>query len=84
LVVGELSGFIGDSIQLYFDIIAKGTLAENAELTIQYIKPKLKCKSCQKLFEREKFSFQCPFCGGEGLPSEIGKEFYIENIEVET
>ena len=26
----------------------------------------------------------CPECGGEGGPTEIGKEFYIDSIEVET
>ena len=27
--------------------------------------------------------FACPVCGGEGEPTEIGKECYIESIEIE-
>lgn len=83
LVVGEDSGFIGESIQMYFDIIAEGTLCEGALLTIQGIHPKMKCDACGKLFERKRFSFTCPYCGGDGSPTEIGKEFYIESVDIE-
>ena len=33
LVVGEDSGFIGESIQMYFDVVAEGTLCEGAQLS---------------------------------------------------
>jgi hydrogenase nickel incorporation protein HypA/HybF len=83
LVVGDYCGFIGESIQMYFDNISEGTACENAVIEIQRVKPKLKCESCGELFTRVQFSFECPTCGGQGGPSEIGKEFYIESIEVE-
>lgn len=83
LVIGELSGFIGESIQMYFGIISKGTIAENAEITVKPVKSMLKCSSCGKYFERKKYSFECPYCGGKGNLSDKGKEFYIENIEIE-
>ena len=28
-------------------------------------------------------TFDCPKCGGQGEPTDIGKEFYIESIEIE-
>ena len=83
LVVGDYSGFIGDSIQMYFDVISEGTLCEGATIEIERVKPKLKCEKCGLYFERKLFSFSCPACGGEGRPTEIGKEFYIDSIEVE-
>lgn len=83
LVVGEDSGFIGESIQMYFDVISEGTLCEGARLTIQDIKPKMRCDRCGALFERKRFSFTCPRCGGDGSPTEIGKEFYIESVDLE-
>lgn len=78
LVIGEDSGFIGESIQMYFDVLAAGTLCEGAQVTIEGVKPKLSCEKCGKLFERKRFSFTCPFCGGSGTPTETGKEFYIK------
>ena len=82
LVVGDYSGYVYSSIILYFDIIAENTLCKNAKLSIKRIKPKLKCDSCGKLFIRKPFSFECTYCGGQGSPTEIGKEFYIKSIEV--
>jgi len=82
LVIGESSGIMGESIRLYFDIIAKGSNCENAVLEIESVKSMLRCKVCGALFERKPFSFECE-CGGEGAPTEIGREFYIKNIEVE-
>jgi len=83
LVVGEDSGFIGESIQMYFDAVAEGTPCEGATLVIEGVRPKLRCEICGKLFERKRYSFQCPHCGGDGEPTRIGKEFYVKSVELE-
>ena len=82
LLVGEKSGFIGDSIALYFEVLSTGTLASGAELVIETVKPMLRCSKCKKLFVRKPYVFACPFCEGEGEPSEIGREFLVKNIEI--
>jgi len=82
LVIGEASGIMGESIQLYFDLIAMNTACEGAVLEIETVKPMLKCKVCGAFFVRKPFSFECE-CGGEGEPTEIGREFYVKHIEVE-
>ncbi len=82
LVVGEQSGFIGESIQMYFDILSRGTVAEGAEVIIRPVRYKLKCESCGNYFRRKNYSFICPRCGGNGIPSEVGKEFFVKNIEI--
>ncbi len=81
LVIGDMSGYVGDSVRMYFDAVAKGTMCEGCELDIRRIKPMLRCEKCQTLFERKPFSFECPECSGEGHPTEIGNEFYIDYIE---
>ena len=53
LLVGEKSGFIGDSIALYFEVLSTGTLASGAELVIETVKPMLRCSKCKKLFKRK-------------------------------
>lgn len=83
LVVGDYSGYVASSVELYFAIIAEGSLAQNATLHIEHVVPKLMCQECGSMFERKPFSFQCPDCNGEGIPTETGKEFYIKSIEIE-
>ncbi|MBQ6401248.1 MAG: hydrogenase maturation nickel metallochaperone HypA [Firmicutes bacterium] len=83
LVIGDYSGYVGSSVQMYFDIISEGTLCEGAQVEIEHVKPKLRCPSCGTLFQRQLLSFACPECGTDGEPTEIGKEFYIDSIEVE-
>ena len=83
LVVGEYSGYIAESIRMYFDLISKDTDCEGAKINIANVKPKLRCSKCGELFYKELLMFECPLCGGEGNPSEIGKEFYIDSIQVE-
>ena len=84
LVVGEYSGFISDSIQMYFDIISEGTLCEGAVLEVENIKAKWRCPACDINFIRQPLSFACPECGQDGEPTSIGKEFYVKSIEIET
>jgi len=84
LVVGEYSGFIGESIQMYFDIISQGTLCEGAILEMENVKAKWHCPRCNIDYVRQPLSFACPECGQDGEPTTIGKEFYVKNIEVET
>jgi hydrogenase nickel incorporation protein HypA/HybF len=83
LVVGDYSGFIGESIDMYFGIISEGTLCEGAAIEIERVKPKLECTACSEIFEKVPMSFACPKCGADGKLSEAGKEFYIKEIEVE-
>lgn len=83
LVIGELSSIVDDSVQMYFDVLSQGTLAQGAQLVFRRIKAELLCRQCGKTFELEKGSYDCPYCGGLGRLTEIGKEFYIESIEVE-
>ena len=84
LTIGESSGVLGESIQLYFDEFSIGTVCEGAQIEIEWIKSKLKCRICGNYFERKPFSFSCTQenCDGEGEPTEIGREFYVKSILV--
>ncbi|MEG2857401.1 MAG: hydrogenase maturation nickel metallochaperone HypA, partial [Clostridia bacterium] len=82
-VAGDLAGYVPDTVKLYFDEISKGTMCEGGELVLRRVAAKLRCPKCGELFSRVLFSFACPKCGTDGEPSEIGREFYVESIEVE-
>lgn len=82
LVIGDLSGYVGESVHMYFDEISKGTVCEGCRLEITRVKPKVKCTACGEVFERKPFSFECPVCKAQAGPTNIGTEFYIDYIEV--
>ncbi|QNU66770.1 hydrogenase maturation nickel metallochaperone HypA [Ruminiclostridium herbifermentans] len=83
LVIGDLSTIIDDSVQMYFDIMSEGTIAQGAKLIFKRVKAEFKCKDCGEVFIKPPKGFDCPKCGGLGTPTDIGKEFYIESIEIE-
>ena len=83
LVIGEMTGVVGDCVQFYFDFISKGTLAEGAALSLVMVPPQAQCRGCDKLFELKEFDWTCPYCGGNSLQIIAGKELFVESIEVE-
>ena len=83
LVVGDLTGYVDDSLRFYFRVLTKDSGLEGAELNITHVKPKLLCPKCGNTFERSRFSFECPTCGETGEMTKEGTEFFIDSIEVE-
>lgn len=83
LVIGQLSSIIDESVQFYWDIIAKDTIAQGAQLSFTRIQSEFRCQSCQAVFHPDDETYQCPACGSSQVEITAGKEFYIEAIEVE-
>ena len=82
LVVGQLTGFIDDSIQFYFDLLSPGSMAEGARLDIERIPAEVRCRSCGKVFALEGYKWTCPKCAAVGGEVLRGREFQVESIEV--
>ena len=83
LVVGDLASIVDDSVQFYFDIISKGTLAEGAVLDFQHRPASMVCGDCGTQFEvRPPLPSACPHCGGSRLRITGGRELRVESIEV--
>lgn len=83
LVIGDLSSILDESVQMYFDLIGKGTAADGARLVFKRIPAQFRCKACGFIYDKPVKGFDCPQCGGAGFPTGVGNEFYIESIEVE-
>lgn len=83
LVIGELTGFVDDSIQFYFDMLSPNTIAAGAKLLIQRIPARLRCRACGEEFELKDSHWLCPKCSATGGDILTGREFFIQSIEVE-
>jgi len=83
LVIGDMSSFIDDTIQFYFDLLSPGTLAAGATLHFERIHTRFRCRACEQEFEPDGTNWVCPHCGALGGEVIAGKEFYVESIEVE-
>jgi hydrogenase nickel incorporation protein HypA/HybF len=83
LVVGELSGVVGDCVQFYFDFLSKGTIAGGAKLSFETKPTQLRCRKCEKVFSPREQDWACPDCREAGIEIISGRECYMESIEVE-
>lgn len=80
LVMGDLLGFDETSVRLYFENFTENTPAEAAELDVRWVRGELRCPHCKKNFVKIKSNLDCPTCGQQGVPTDIGKEFYFEAV----
>jgi len=83
LVVGEISGVVDQSVQFYFDLLSKDTLAEGGKLVISMQPARFRCAACGNEFPMQDRSWICPACQALGGEVISGREFYMESIEVE-
>lgn len=83
LVIGELSGVVGESVQFYWDMIAKDTIAAGAELHIERVPASLRCLGCDHVFPLDGKSNACPECGERRVVAAGGDDFRLESIEID-
>ncbi len=83
LVIGELSSIVDDSVQFYFDFLARDTVAAGAELVFQRLPVTLQCGDCEHRWQPTSADWTCPACGAARASVVAGREFYVDSIEVE-
>ncbi len=83
IVIGELSGFVPECIQFYFDSLSKGTMAQGAVLHFDSIPTQLRCRDCSTIFHPQDTVWACPGCQGRSVEISQGRELYIESIDIE-
>jgi hydrogenase nickel incorporation protein HypA/HybF len=83
LVVGELSGFVPDCIQFYFDFLSKDSMAEKAVLHFEPAPAQLRCRNCSAIFHPQDTLWTCPKCQSQSVEIVGGRELYIKSMEVE-
>ena len=83
IVVGELSSIVDDSVQFYWDMISKGTIAERAKLIFKRLPALITCQDCGAEFRMNPENFFCPECGSSHILVTSGEDFFLESIDVD-
>jgi hydrogenase nickel incorporation protein HypA/HybF len=81
--LGELTGIVDHYVSFYWDLVAKDTVAQGAELNFIKIPVMAYCSRCKEEFKVEEYDLTCPKCGEADTELVSGREFLVESIEIE-
>jgi hydrogenase nickel incorporation protein HypA/HybF len=82
LAVGSLSGIVIESLQFALDVSKNESVLKNAEIIIDEIPAKVKCRSCQCEFTADDYYVVCPECQDVQLDFISGRELLIKSIVI--
>lgn len=82
LEIGALSCVEAQALRFGFDVVMKGSLAEQAELKIIHIKGLGYCSHCQSEVELETLHDPCLKCGRFGIDVIAGDSMKIKELAV--
>jgi hydrogenase nickel incorporation protein HypA/HybF len=84
LQVGPLSGVEPDLLQHAFPIARANTVAANAELVINTLPVRVKCRSCASESDASLNKLVCAVCGDWQTELLSGDELLLERVEMRT
>jgi hydrogenase nickel incorporation protein HypA/HybF len=83
LRVGRLRQVVPETLEFYFEFVARGSLCEGARLEQELLEARLHCNPCATEWSIDVPAFRCPSCGDGDVAVTGGNEFQVESIEVE-
>lgn len=85
LVIGEGRDVVEDYFESLFRFLARGTVAERAEVVLNRVPYRVQCKRCGTVFHVnvvDRTTWSCPSCAAyQDYKLVSGMEFYISKIE---
>ena len=84
LRVGRLLQVVPDTLEFYFEFVARDSVCEGARLEQEVIPATLRCLPCERSWPIDIPAFRCPFCGGSEVEIATGDEFEVESIELQS
>lgn len=83
LEIGPLAGVETEALRFTFEVVTKGTLAEDAVLEIIPMQAQAWCLPCERVVPIRQRYDACPDCGGHQLQVMAGEELRIKDLEVD-
>ncbi|ACB94801.1 hydrogenase maturation nickel metallochaperone HypA [Beijerinckia indica] len=82
LTVGRFAGVETEALRFSFDVVARGTLVEGAELELLEEPGAAWCFDCSETVPLMDRLDPCPRCGGTRLHPTAGTDVMIKDLEV--
>jgi hydrogenase nickel incorporation protein HypA/HybF len=83
ITFGQLVQIVPDIFEFAFIETVRGTIARDADLSIEIAEVKIKCRNCRNEFRIKDNDFTCNKCGSSELDIFEGKELFVKSIEGE-
>jgi hydrogenase nickel incorporation protein HypA/HybF len=83
LKVGHLRQVVPASLDFAWDLVTQGTALDGAELRIEYVPARTRCRACGAEAELRDFPARCGACGSMDVDVNGGDELLVEALELE-
>jgi hydrogenase nickel incorporation protein HypA/HybF len=83
LNVGHLRQVVPAALELAFELVAEGTVAEGAELAIEPVPAAGDCRNCGAHTPLPEFPLMCVECGAFNVDVTEGEELFVDSLELE-
>lgn len=81
--VGSLAGVVPEALEFCFEACSSGTLLEGAQLLIEKIPARARCRDCACEFPLEEFLACCPECDSAASELLSGEELRVKEMEID-
>jgi hydrogenase nickel incorporation protein HypA/HybF len=80
--VGQLRQVVPRALTFAFELVARGTTVDGAELVLEQVPGRGACRSCGEHSELPGFPLRCGACGGLDVEIVGGEELYVDSLDV--
>jgi hydrogenase nickel incorporation protein HypA/HybF len=82
LRIGNWRLVVKDSLEFYYEVLARGTALEGSRLEIETVEATSACRRCGQVFTAQAPLLVCPECGGPGGELLTGQELNLVSVEL--
>jgi hydrogenase nickel incorporation protein HypA/HybF len=83
LKVGHLRQVVPSALAFAFELVAEGTAVAGAELVMEEVPARGRCRACGAETQLDGFPLQCAACAGFDLELLQGEELLVDSLELE-
>ena len=80
LDVGEMRQIVPEAMQTAFEVIAEGTVAQGATLTLREVPLRGTCRACGHRYKPEIANYLCPECCRAAVEITEGNEILLRSV----